>query len=187
MLPLPQSLSKTQTSSSSKKALRHYEFIIITSAKIGEDHQNSLQTKYEQILTANQGVILDKDIWGVLKLAHPIKKQFRGFYICYNIACTVSAKKDCEKQMKIDAAVLRHLFVKLSDHISDQEIESTINSFKQAKIKEQELAKENQEKATLLAKDLYNAENDLEDSSVDHLDPDAIDHATNDENGDHDQ
>ena len=146
-----------------KNELKHYEFVLMSSAKIGQDHQNAIQAKYEQILTADGGDILDKDIWGVIKLAYPIKKQFRGFFICYNLACTVSAMDNCRRQMRIDAAVLRHLIIKLADNMSSMDIikakEKLLINYLESQ-KSQEEAKDSVEKANKHAKNAFAAQVD---------------------------
>ena len=50
----------------------------------------------------------------MLKLAHPIKKQFRGHYTCYRFAAIPDSIAKAEHQLRIDQDVLRYLNIKVS-------------------------------------------------------------------------
>ena len=101
-------------------ALREYEFTLIASAQLSEEKRDKLLEKYEGIWTEGSGWVIKKDPWGTLRLAYPIKKQFRGFYVCYTLATTSEAIAASEKKLRIDNDVLRYLNIKLSNEVSSE-------------------------------------------------------------------
>lgn len=101
--------------------LREYEFTLITNGQLPEADTNTVLSKYEGLLTAEGGQILKKDIWGSKKLAFPIKKQYRGHYVCYDLVANPASIAEAERLMKIDDSVLRFLNVKLADSVDAEE------------------------------------------------------------------
>ena len=96
-------------------SLREYEFTLIASAQLSDSHLERVLKKYEDIWCSGEGWVVKKDVWGTLKMAYPIKKQFRGYYVCYNLATTPQCMADAEKKLRIDGDILRYLNIKLSD------------------------------------------------------------------------
>ena len=101
--------------------LREYEFTFVTRTDLSDGDRAKVLEGYESILKREGGEILKKDDWGAKKLAYPIKKHFRGQYVCYNFASVPSSIAECERLLKIDENVLRHLIVKVGDKVSDIE------------------------------------------------------------------
>ena len=97
--------------------LREYEFTFVAKADLPEQERAKVVEGYEQILLREGGQVLRKDDWGVKKLAYPIKKQFRGLYVFYNIASTPANVAECERLLRIDDNVLRHLVIKTHDSV----------------------------------------------------------------------
>lgn len=97
--------------------VREYEFTLITNGQLNDADTSTLLAKYEGLLTAAGGEILKKDVWGNKKLAYPIKKHFRGHYVCYDLVAVPDSISEAERLMKIDDNVLRYLNVKLSDSV----------------------------------------------------------------------
>ena len=101
--------------------LREYELTLITSGQLTDSQRAEVYDKYEAMVEADGGSVLKKDDWGVLKLAHPIKKQFRGHYMCYLLASHPQFFVGMEQKLKIDPDVLRYLNIKTSDsHDAEQ-------------------------------------------------------------------
>lgn len=96
---------------------REYEFTIITNGQLTEADTASVLEKYENLLTAEGGAIIKKDVWGSRKLAYPVKKHYRGHYTCYDLSALPSSIAEAERLMKIDENVLRYLNLKLDDKV----------------------------------------------------------------------
>ena len=117
-----------------KTLFREYEFTLITNGQMTEADTNTVLEKYENLLTAEGGEILKKDVWGSRKLAYPIKKQYRGHYVCYDLVAAPASIAEAERLMKIDDNVLRYLNVKLADEVNVDE--------RKAELAKAEVAKE---------------------------------------------
>ncbi|MBF0440502.1 MAG: 30S ribosomal protein S6 [Oligoflexales bacterium] len=101
--------------------LREYELTIITRAELLDAEKAKTLEGYESIIKRNGGDILEKRDSGVKKLSYPIKKSSRGHYIYYDIATLPENIAECERLMRIDENVLRHLIVKTDDTVNIEE------------------------------------------------------------------
>jgi small subunit ribosomal protein S6 len=106
--------------------VREYEFTLITSGQLTEADTKTVLEKYENLLTAEGGQIIKKNVWGSRKLAFPIKKQYRGHYVNYDLAANSASIAEAERLMKIDDSVLRYLNVKLADEVNVDERKAEI-------------------------------------------------------------
>lgn len=97
--------------------LREYELTIIARADLPEPESGKLLSKYEKLMTADGGEILQKNSWGVKKLAFPMKKAFRGNYVNYDFVGTPSNLSEMERLMRIDDDVLRYMSVYVGQNV----------------------------------------------------------------------
>ena len=97
--------------------LREYELTVIANSQLSEDDAKKLQQKYEAILANDGGQIIKKDDWGTKKLSFPIKKQFKGRYVHYDLTCLPVHLAEAERLMRIDENVLRYLSVKIGENV----------------------------------------------------------------------
>ncbi len=98
--------------------LREYEMTIIARADLPESEGAKLLGKYEKLMTADGGEILQKSSWGVKKLAFPMKKAFRGNYVNYDFVGTSSNLAEMERLMRIDDDVLRYMSVYVGQNVN---------------------------------------------------------------------
>lgn len=97
--------------------LREYEFTFVTKTDSGDQDNKKVLEGYEAILGREGGVILKKNDWGTKRLAYPIKKSFKGHYVLYNVATVPANIEECERLLRIDDNVLRHLVIKTHDKV----------------------------------------------------------------------
>ncbi len=97
--------------------LREYELTIIARADLAESDGSKLLSKYEKLMTADGGEILQKSNWGVKKLAFPMKKAFRGNYVNYDFVGTAANLTEMERLMRIDDDVLRYMSVFIGQNV----------------------------------------------------------------------
>ena len=97
--------------------VREYEFTVIANAQLSDSDVGTLIEKYESIMLSNGGEILRKNVWGSKKLAFPIKSQFRGFYVSYDLVAEPDQMKEAERLMRIDDNILRYLSVLLDKEV----------------------------------------------------------------------
>ncbi len=96
--------------------LREYEFTLIAKAGSETETAKTIE-KYEGLLTADGGDILRKDSWGTKRLAYPIKENFKGHYVFYNLATQPANIAEVERLMRIDDEVLRFMPLKVADRV----------------------------------------------------------------------
>ena len=96
---------------------REYEFTFISRSEIPEADKTKLFEKYEGVLTKGGGQVLKKEDWGVKRMAYPIKKNFRGHYMHYDLTSTAEDMAECERLMRIDENVLRFMSIRIGQNI----------------------------------------------------------------------
>lgn len=97
--------------------LREYELTIIARPDLPETELTKLQAKYEQLMTADGGELIQKSTWGSKRLAHPIKKQYKGFYVNYDFVGRKDNINEIERLLRFDEGILRYLTVKLGENV----------------------------------------------------------------------
>jgi small subunit ribosomal protein S6 len=86
---------------------REYEFIYISNPDIPEKPRHF--EKYEKLLCAQGGEVVEKQDWGVKKMSYPINKQFRGHYMYYELFAEPTQIAEVERLMRIDDQVIRYM------------------------------------------------------------------------------
>jgi len=104
--------------------MRRYEQIYILRSNLSEDEITAVVENTNKIITDETGAIISNVKWGMKKLAYPIKKELQGYYVFCDFAATPAAVAEVERKFRIDDSVLKYLSVKLSDAITDEEIQA---------------------------------------------------------------
>ena len=89
-----------------------YENTIVAKQDLADRDLKSLKNKYSELIKKTSGNVVKIEEWGLLSLASKIKKYKKGFYIHYKFEGNNETLSEIEKQIKVDALVLRHLTVK---------------------------------------------------------------------------
>lgn len=97
--------------------LREYEFTVIANSQISDEDSKKLFEKYESILLSDGGEIIKKNEWGTKKLAFPIKSQFRGKYVNYDLTARPEQVAEAERLMRIDDNILRYLSIRIGENV----------------------------------------------------------------------
>lgn len=106
--------------------MRRYETIYILRSNLSEDQVNSVIEYANKIILDDAGTIISLNKWGMKKFAYLIKKETQGYYVYCDYAGTPAAVAEVERRFRIDDSVLKYMTVKLSDSISDEEIQQAI-------------------------------------------------------------
>tara|TARA_Y200000002_G_scaffold313469_1_gene270923 strand:- start:216 stop:554 length:339 start_codon:yes stop_codon:yes gene_type:complete len=93
--------------------MSNYEHTIIARQDTSDSQIKQLKEKYSEIIAKNKGNIVQTQDWGLMNLAHLIKKNKKGNYIHFKIECDGSLIKELEKNEKLDKNLLRFLTVKV--------------------------------------------------------------------------
>lgn len=94
-----------------------YETIIIIRPDLEESSVGSIAEKIEQIVTSNEGHVLDREDWGNRKLAYPITKHQKGHFLRLNFLCAAALIAEIERRIRNDDQVIRFMTVRLADAV----------------------------------------------------------------------
>jgi len=102
---------------------RHYETIFILSPTLNETDVQEVIKKNVATLEQYKTDILRQDDWAKKRLAHIIDKHQIGRYFYFRYIGTSEAVREFERNLKLDARVVRYQSVALSNHpLSSEEI-----------------------------------------------------------------
>ena len=90
-----------------------YEHTIIARQDTSPSELKQLIEKYSKIVEKNKGEIVKTENWGLINLAHLIKKNRKGSYIHFKIKGNGKVIGELEKNEAIDKKLLRYLTVKV--------------------------------------------------------------------------
>ncbi|GMT46244.1 MAG: 30S ribosomal protein S6 [bacterium] len=96
--------------------VNQYETVFILTPVLSEDQVKETVKTYEKLITGNGGEIVNRENWGMRKLAYPIQKKSTGFYNLFEYRVDGQFIEKLEVQYKRDEKVLRFLTVKLDKH-----------------------------------------------------------------------
>ncbi len=96
--------------------VNQYETVFILTPVLSEDQVKETVKDYEKLLTENGGEMVNRENWGMRKLAYPIQKKSTGFYNLFEYKIEGQFISKLEIQMKRDERILRFLTVKLDKH-----------------------------------------------------------------------
>ncbi len=101
--------------------LREYEFTVIIKGELSDADRLKSLDKYEAILLQDGGQVIQKNDWGVKKMAFPIKRSYKGHYVNYDLTTTSAHLIEAERLMRIDDNILRYLSVKIGEDVDIEE------------------------------------------------------------------
>jgi small subunit ribosomal protein S6 len=96
--------------------VNQYETVFILTPVLSEDQVKEAVKDYEKLITTNGGEIVNRENWGMRKLAYPIQKKSTGFYNLFEYRVEGQYIDKLETQFIRDEKVLRFLTVKLDKH-----------------------------------------------------------------------
>jgi small subunit ribosomal protein S6 len=91
--------------------LRRYETIFILRPDLGESVQKEAIRRFENIVRASAGEIIETDEWGFRELAYHIKGERRGFYVRLDYGGNGATMNEIERNLKLSDSILRYLSV----------------------------------------------------------------------------
>jgi len=95
--------------------VKNYELMLIFDSLLEDQAINEELSKITSIIEKDKGKVQNTDIWGVKKLAYPIKHQDNGFYVLLHFISGVKALAELDRLNKINDKILRHLIVRSNE------------------------------------------------------------------------
>ena len=97
-----------------------YEHTLITKQDLQENQAKTLISKYQEIITKNEGKVLKTEEWGLKNFSHKIKNNKKGFYFHIKLEGTGKTIQELEKAENLDHMLIRYLTVKVKKHNLDK-------------------------------------------------------------------
>ncbi len=99
--------------------MNRYETVFILTPVLSEAQAKEAATKFINLVGEFGGKVIEKEDWGLKKLAYPIQKKTTGFYNLFEFETDGSFIEKLEVEFKRDERVMRFLTVKMDkDHIA---------------------------------------------------------------------
>jgi small subunit ribosomal protein S6 len=95
--------------------MRRYETIFILRPDLGDAQVKETTKRFEGIVAAGGGEVIETDNWGGRELAYRIKGERRGFYVRLDYISPGPVMNEVERNLKISDAVLRFLSVMVDE------------------------------------------------------------------------
>lgn len=92
--------------------MNNYETVFIVTPVLSDQETKEVCDKFQGIITENGGQILNKEEWGLKKLAYPIQKKTTGFYFLIEYEGPGELVDILETRFRRDEKVIRFLTVK---------------------------------------------------------------------------
>ena len=93
--------------------MNHYETVFILNPVLSDEQIKETVKKFEDLLTGKGAKFVNKEDWGLKKLAYPIQKKSTGFYHLIEFEGNANAIKPMETEFIRDERVMRFLTVKM--------------------------------------------------------------------------
>ena len=89
-----------------------YEHTIVAKQDLSTADIDSMQKKYDDIITGSNGKVIKIEKWGLINFARKIKSYKKGFFIHYKFEGDKNTINEIKKNSVIDNSILRHLTIK---------------------------------------------------------------------------
>ena len=95
-------------------AVSTYELVVVLDANKTDDEIQQSLKKIEDVITSNEGTIVQKDEWGKKRFAYPIEKKRDGYYTLYHFDSVTNNEclPELNRHLRIEEDILRSLVTK---------------------------------------------------------------------------
>jgi len=93
--------------------MKNYETVFILNPVLSEDQAKDTVEKFVKVLTKAKAEIVNKENWGLKKMAYPIQNKSTGFYNLLEFTAAPETIATLETEFRRDESVMRFLTVAL--------------------------------------------------------------------------
>jgi small subunit ribosomal protein S6 len=108
--------------------VRRYETIFILRSDLGEPQVKDSIKRFEGLVGAGGGELLETDEWGFRELAYRIHNERRGYYVRLDYAADGAVMNEVERNLKLSDSVLRYLSVLLDPEVDTAKVRAEIEA-----------------------------------------------------------
>ena len=91
--------------------MTNYEVMFILDPAAEDAEKEAFTERVQTIITDEEGVIGKVDVWGMRKLAYPIRKKNEGYYVLIEFQAGTELPKELDRRLKIADICMRHIIV----------------------------------------------------------------------------
>ena len=88
--------------------MTNYEVLFIIDPALEDEKKEATIEAVKEII-ASEGEVGNVDVWGMRKLAYPIKKKSEGYYVVIEFKGNPTLPKELDRRLKISDNIMRHL------------------------------------------------------------------------------
>ena len=122
--------------------MRKYETVFISDPDLQDQTRAELFDKVRNIISRENGILLDFDEWGSKKLAYEIKKKLRGYYVCLTYGGTGDLVKELERNFRLSDDIMKFMTLLLSENETAETLEKQAAEIAESKTADAEPAEE---------------------------------------------
>jgi small subunit ribosomal protein S6 len=104
--------------------MQRYETIFIIDPDLSEEGRAPVVERLLQLIPQQNGVLVEEDHWGARKLAYPIRKKQRGYYLRLDYCGGGTLVDELERFCRIDDRMLKYMTVKLADEVDVDQVQA---------------------------------------------------------------
>jgi small subunit ribosomal protein S6 len=112
--------------------MRKYETVFISDPDLQDQARLDLYDKVRNIITKENGILLNFDEWGNKKMAYEIKKKLRGNYVCVTYGGTGELVTELERNFRLTDDILKFMTILLSDDVTVESLEKEVADAQEA-------------------------------------------------------
>jgi small subunit ribosomal protein S6 len=121
--------------------LREYELVYVLHPDLSPEREAEIHQRLDDIVAKGGGQHLLRDDWGKRKLAYEIQKLQKGHYFLLSFLSAGSFNADLERELRLNADVIRFLTVCVDEKVSDPQ-----DRAEKAKVKAAEQARRREQR-----------------------------------------
>lgn len=104
--------------------MQRYETIFIIDPDLSEEGRAPVVERLLQLIPQQNGVLVEEDHWGARKLAYPIRKKQRGYYLRLDYCGGGTLVDELERFCRIDDRMLKYMTIKLADEVDVDQVQA---------------------------------------------------------------
>lgn len=113
--------------------MRRYEGVVITDPDLSDEQRDQVFSRVLDLIPQSGGFLVERDDWGVRKLAYSIRKKPRGHYVRLDFCGDGPMVDEMERFYRIDDRVLKYMTVLLEKDVDVERLQEEIAAAKQKK------------------------------------------------------
>ena len=90
--------------------MNNYEVMFIIEAALEDDKKQAAIEMVKEVISA-AGEVGKVAVWGMRKLAYPIRKKNEGYYVVIEFKSGSDLPKELDRRLKISDSIIRHIII----------------------------------------------------------------------------